>query len=133
MIQGIWMFFMVSLYREFLFGLTSVPTLIAVMIMRSESGVSKVKFQKIAKCLLIYTLVKSFGWIIAFVRVSPQIFRISEVYISRNFFLLGINMVVELLTAYWTFQVLRLTNQYLFWINRKISRGVTEDDIRYNC
>jgi len=49
------------------------------------------------------------------------------------FIILGINMVVELVTAYSTLQVLRLTNQYLFWINRKIARGVTEDDIQYNC
>ncbi len=132
MIQGVWIFLMVSIFRILFFCLTSIPTLIAIVLMRSNSGTSKVKFQKIAKCLLIYTLVRSFVYIIDFVSLS--LLQLGGWRTSlETFTILGINMMVELVTAYSTLQVLRLTNQYLFWINRKIARGITEDDLQYNC
>ena len=115
-------------------GLTMIPTFIALIMMQSNSGISKVKLQKIAKWLFFYTLARSFVWIIAFIKVPLQLLGILDWRSSlENSIILGINMVDEIFTAYWTLQVVRLTNQYLVWINRKMARGVTEEDFKYNC
>jgi len=95
-----------------------------------DCEISKVGPQKMAKCLFIYTLLRSFRSLLVFLYVSLQLHK-GKIPGERIF--VGINLIVEFLTVTWTLQVLRLTNQNLTWINRKVSQEEAEDAFKYHC
>ncbi len=113
--------------------MSTIPTFIAVFLMMFDFGIRKVQLQNLAKCLFYYTLLRSLGWAIVFLIVLFQLIGIAGGKLAGDWILVVINMFVECLTVKCTLQVLRLTNQYFVLINRKMSRGVTEDGFKYNC
>lgn len=98
-----------------------------------DFGIRKVELQKIAKWLFFYTLLRSLGWTLVAVFVFCQLIGVVGGKLAGDWALVIVNMFVECLTAICTLRVLRLTNQYFVLINRKMSRGVAEDDLQYNC
>ena len=108
----------------------SLPILGIALLMIFDYEISKVRLQKMAKCLFYYTLLRSFGSLLVFLYGILQRVRGGP---SGGGVLIAINMAVEVLTVYWTLQVLRLTNQDLIWSSRKMSLTGAEDVSAENC
>ena len=85
-----------------------------------DCEISKIGPQKMAKCLFIYTLLRSFGSLLVFLYISLQLVKGEP---SGRWVFAGANLFVEFLTVTWTLQVLRLTNQDLAWNDRKVAQG----------
>ena len=140
MLQATWTVVLMILgIYPFPLNLNAAPVFIAAIIMHKKFKISKLTSQKIAKYMLYYTLFRSFVLILFFGICVLQIMGfMNPIQESSSFMLeltsvLGINTFIELVTVTFTLRVLRFTNQCILLINRKMSRGVTEDDIQYNC
>ncbi len=140
MLQGIWILGLRIFSREpSLEVMPLIPTFLAAAFMLYDFGIRKVNHQKVSKFLLFFTFLKAFLWTLAFVFVclilagvftnlqAPSYWDIAMVS------MVAVNMVVEWLTGIFALKVFRLTNQYFDLVNKKMSRGVTEDDLKYNC
>jgi len=138
-LQAAWTGILMALgVYPFPLNLNAAPVFVAAVMMQKSFKMSKLKSQHIAKCMLYYTLFRSFVLVVFFVMSVMQMIGYIKIisegpsFILMLTFVLGINTFIELVTVHFTLQVLRFTNQYILLINRKMSRGVTEDDLQYN-
>jgi len=138
--QAVWTVILMFLgVYPFPVNLNAAPVFAAAVMMQKKFNISKLKSQQIAKCMLYYTLFRSFVLVLFFFICAMQMmgsFKIiaeGRSFMLKLTFALGVNTFIELVTVHFTLQVLRFTNQCILLINRKMSRGVTEDDFQYNC
>jgi len=139
-LQAIWIMMLVTPgILPFPFIINSAPLFIAGFMINTTLNINKLKAQKITKYMLYYTLLRSFILIVLFVMCLLQVLNLIYVFHGKRALrlqleewtvLLGINAVIELISAYFTIQVLRFTNQYISLLNKKMS---CEDNLKYNC
>ena len=105
-----------------------------------DLGISKLRAQKTAKYLFYYGLGKSSILFMVFVLSFIDLASSADIFVNSNgpyatrlFVISAINMVAEAFSTFYTLRVVRLTNEVIGLLNRKLSRGIAEVDFRYEC
>jgi len=140
-LQAIWTLIMVALHiLPLILTINNAPLFVAAFMIHTSMNINKLKAQKITKCMLYYTLFRSFAIFGIFVYYILQVskvvpfFKETRSQVAGWTFLFGINSIIELITVYLTLQVLRYTNQYIQLLNKKMScDDETEGGLQINC
>jgi len=118
----------------------TLPMLVGSLLLSLDLGISKLNAQKAAKYLFYYGLGKSgflfLMFVLSFIDVvsAIEIFVKSDgPYAGRLFVVSIINMAAEGASTLLLLRVVRLTNEVIGLLNRKLSRGIAEVDFRYEC
>ncbi len=116
------------------------PLLVGALILTFDLGISKLKAQKIAKYLFYYGLGKSALLLLVFTLSFLDIAGATNIFVNSNgayatrlFIVSAINIIAESGSTFFTLRVVRLTNEVIGLLNRKLSRGIAEVDFRYEC
>jgi len=131
-VQVFWAAFLfLSGVYPLVYALTLLPLFVGVFLLRVELGISRLILQKIAKYLFHLGLVRSGLLMIFFVVYLVYLFMDHQTSFF-NFFMMGLNIVAELMTTALSLRVVRLTNEIITLINRKMLKEITEGEFKYN-
>jgi len=123
----------------FPYNASGFPLLIGAFLLMFDLGISRMKAQKIAKALFYYGLWKSVFMFLVFVIYLVSSFHETgetTVHIHGPIGLLFVsvlNMIAEGASTFYILRVVRLTNEVIGLLARKMSRGIAEADFKYEC
>jgi len=106
--------------------------LAGLFILTVDLGISRLALQKIAKYLFYFGIFRSSLLILFWIVYLISLFGGSETSMFV-FFMMGLNTMTEVVTTVLFLRVVRLTNEIIGLINRKMLKGVTDGDFNYNC